>query len=198
MKGVMLEVPEHILRERRISGADQWDEVWEGVLHMVPPPNVEHQDLEWHIETWLRRFWVSSVRKNKVYHQVALSPDQDWVHNYRTPDIVLFTSTHLKFLRPTYCHGPCTVAVEVRSPNDETHEKFDFYAQLAVPEIWVIDRDSKKPEIHILDSGKYREQTTDSDGWLLSQAVNVMLAQVENSLLMQITNEPTSRTLLPE
>lgn len=56
MRGVMLEVPEHILEERRISGADQWDEVWEGVLHMVPPPNVEHQDCEGQIETWLRSF----------------------------------------------------------------------------------------------------------------------------------------------
>ncbi|MCA9160421.1 MAG: hypothetical protein KDA72_18950, partial [Planctomycetales bacterium] len=55
----------------------------EGILHLVPPPNVEYQDLEWQIETWLRRFWVPTARKNKVYHQVALSPSQDWVHNYR-------------------------------------------------------------------------------------------------------------------
>ncbi len=34
MKAVMASVPEHILEWRRRTGADQWDEMWEGVLHM--------------------------------------------------------------------------------------------------------------------------------------------------------------------
>jgi hypothetical protein len=39
MKAVMANVPEHILEWRRRTGADQWDEMWEGVLHMAPSPN---------------------------------------------------------------------------------------------------------------------------------------------------------------
>ena len=42
----MLDVPESLLDERRRQGLDVFDEVWEGVLHMVPPPSGEHQRLE--------------------------------------------------------------------------------------------------------------------------------------------------------
>lgn len=196
MKGVMLEVPNFLIEQRRISGADQWDEVWEGVLHMVPPPNIEHQNLEGLIETWLRTFWVPTQPGNKVLHQVALSPDDSWVQNYRTPDIVLFNSQHQQNLRPTFCHGPCTVAIEIRSPNDESYDKLAFYLTLGVPEVWVIDRDSKHPEVFVLTSGAYQQQAPNTDGWLTSTAVPIMLKHGSNSLVIQLTNiESTCRTL---
>jgi hypothetical protein len=37
----MLDVPGSLLDERRRLGLDVVDEVWEGVLHMVPPPSGE-------------------------------------------------------------------------------------------------------------------------------------------------------------
>ncbi|MCA9187784.1 MAG: Uma2 family endonuclease [Pirellulaceae bacterium] len=198
MKGVMLEVPAHILEERRISGADQWDEVWDGVLHMNPPPSVAHQDLEGQIELWLRQFWVPTGLGNKVFHQVALSPDENWVHNYRTPDVVLFRPAELLHLQPTYCHGPCSVAIEIRSPGDETYEKLAFYAQLKVPEIWVIDSDSRAPEVHKLDATKYQRESAGVDGWFTSAAINAMLKQDGNSLLIQIVGDEATRRKLPE
>ena len=39
----MREVPEHWLEERARLGHDRWDELWEGVLHVVPPPSFAHQ-----------------------------------------------------------------------------------------------------------------------------------------------------------
>ncbi|MBP88039.1 MAG: hypothetical protein CMJ64_15160 [Planctomycetaceae bacterium] len=135
---------------------------------------------------------------NKVYHQVALSPDEDWVHNYRVPDVVLFRRAHRKYLQSAFCHGPCTVAVEIRSPNDETYEKLGFYAELEVPEVWVIDRDSKQLEIHVLDDGSYREQSSDRYGWLRSEAVNVMMKHTKKSLTFQIVGDKASRRTLPE
>jgi hypothetical protein len=54
MKAVMSEVPADILAWRKRTGADRWDEMWEGVLHMPPMPNREHQELEWAMETYLR------------------------------------------------------------------------------------------------------------------------------------------------
>ena len=58
MKAVMANVPEHILAWRRRTGADQWDEMWEGVLHMAPSPNRDHQDFEGALEFWLRLHWA--------------------------------------------------------------------------------------------------------------------------------------------
>ena len=34
-----------VLEDRRKRGADRWDEMWDGVLHMVPPPGSAHQSL---------------------------------------------------------------------------------------------------------------------------------------------------------
>ena len=51
MRAVMPEVPPDILAWRKRTGADMWDEMWEGVLHMAPMPNREHQDLEGAMET---------------------------------------------------------------------------------------------------------------------------------------------------
>lgn len=42
-RAVLLEVPQGLLEERRRKGLDVWDEVWDGVLHMVPPPSGVHQ-----------------------------------------------------------------------------------------------------------------------------------------------------------
>lgn len=54
MRAVMPEVSPAILAWRKRTGADRWDEMWEGVLHMAPLPNREHQDLEGAMETYLR------------------------------------------------------------------------------------------------------------------------------------------------
>jgi hypothetical protein len=36
-------IEEHLLAAREASGADRYDEVWEGVHMMAPMPNDEHQ-----------------------------------------------------------------------------------------------------------------------------------------------------------
>ena len=45
MRAVMSEVPPGLLAWRCRTGADRWDEVWEGVLHMAPSPSDDHQEL---------------------------------------------------------------------------------------------------------------------------------------------------------
>jgi len=46
MRTVVLDPPSAglggLLEQRRISGLDRLDEVWEGVLHMVPAPGFGH------------------------------------------------------------------------------------------------------------------------------------------------------------
>jgi Uma2 family endonuclease len=65
--------------------------------------------------------------------------------------------------------------VEIRSPGDESYEKLEFYAQLGVPEVWIIDRDSKTPEIYTLRAGNYIRQAADAEGWLLSTVTGIEL-----------------------
>jgi hypothetical protein len=46
MKGVIPNVTPEIIASRKQTGAHRWDEIWEGVWHIMASPNREHQDLE--------------------------------------------------------------------------------------------------------------------------------------------------------
>jgi hypothetical protein len=58
MKGVISEVPRCLLDWRRRTGADRWDEMWEGVIHMPPMPNRDHQNLVKDLLIWLEIHWA--------------------------------------------------------------------------------------------------------------------------------------------
>jgi hypothetical protein len=92
MKAVISEVPADILAWRKRTGADRWDEMWEGVLHMPPMPNREHQELEWAMETYPRLRWARP-RKAKVYHNINIASPGGWPNDYRIPDLVLVTQS---------------------------------------------------------------------------------------------------------
>jgi hypothetical protein len=69
MKAVMANLPEHILEWRHRTGADQWDEMWEGSPHLAPSPNREHPRFEF-VESGYRlrgpnaQGWVLSEAAN--------------------------------------------------------------------------------------------------------------------------------------
>jgi Uma2 family endonuclease len=131
MRVVMYEAPpdvEAMLAERRRLGLDKRDEMWDGVLHMVPPPGEAHA--EFSSEFFLA---VGHVAK-----RCGLIPRMETglfraVDDYRVPDQL--------YRRPDQgsdrgAEG-AELVVEVRSPRDETYEKIDFYSGLGVREMIV-------------------------------------------------------------
>ena len=90
MKAVISEVPQHLLDERAAKGLDRWDEMWEGVLHMPPMPNREHQNLALALGSWLRIHWAIPLG-NRVYGPINLASPGGWPKDYRIPDLVLLT-----------------------------------------------------------------------------------------------------------
>ncbi len=198
MKAVMPSVPQHILDWRKRTGADQYDEMWEGVLHMPPSPTRMHQDIEGAVEAWLRWYWVP-LRGAKVYHQINLASIGGWPHNYRIPDLVLLLPQRCAIDRNEYFEGAPDVVVEIHSPGDETYDKFSFYAELGVPEIWVIHRDSRIPEVHRLKRGRYKEQPAGRNGWIKSTQTGIELAHgIGNKLAIRLAGDDDSRHNLPE
>jgi Uma2 family endonuclease len=198
MKAVMPEVPPHILESRKRTGADQWDEMWEGVLHMPPVPNRSQQDLEGHLETWLRANWARP-RGNKVYHQINLASEGGWSTNYRIPDLVLLTPDRFHIDHNEYFEGAPTVVVEIHSAGDEAYDKMPFYAKLGVPEVWIIDRDSKAPEVYVLARDQYEPQAPDAEGWIPSPATGIQLrAHAGQKLALQVAGEPSTLGTVPE
>ena len=136
---------------------------------MPPMPNRVHQELEGALESWLRRFWAQPYG-NKVYHQINLAAPSGWPdRDYRIPDLLLLTPDRFSIDHNEYFEGAPTVVVEIRCPHDETYEKFEFYQRLQVPEIWVVDRDDRRMEIHNFTARGYCLTHPDPRGWLRSR-----------------------------
>jgi Uma2 family endonuclease len=198
MKACLCEVPPHLTEWRKRTGADMWDEMWEGVLHMPPVPNREHQDFQWALETWLRTFWARPGG-NRVHHEINLASVGGWPNNYRIPDLLLLTPDRFAIDKNEYFEGPPAVVVEIRSPDDESYEKLSFYAKLGVPEAWIIDRDTRAPEIYVLVAGDYQKQSPGADGWIRSAATAIQLrGESGRKLAIQLAGNQTTRRLLPE
>jgi len=197
MKGVLPDIPEHILEWRARTGADQWDEMWDAVLHMPPAPNGEHRELEGALEYWLRDRWCPAGG-NKVFHQINLARPGGWPDDYRIPDLVLLAPGRFGIDRNEYFEGAPTVVVEIHSPGDETIEKMPFYARLGVPELWIIDRDTKAPQIHVLADGRYEKHVADAEGWRISSATGVRLrGEMGAKLGIQLADDLATFQVLP-
>ena len=148
---------------------------------MVPAPNIDHQEFEGELEAWFRAFWVAKSG-GRALHNVNVARGDEWQDDYRIPDLILLLPTQFDILRETHIQGPPSLVVEIRSPNDETYDKFSFYAALGVPEILVIDRESKVPQRYVLEQGSYRMTESASEGWLASPEIGVEYRSPGNAL----------------
>ncbi len=196
MKAVLVEVPVILSDWRKATGADRYDESWDGVLHMGPTPNRAHQDLEWALETWLRMHW-SPPSGGRVYHQINVASVGGWPNNYRIPDLVLLLPDRFAIDRNEFFEGGPSAVVEIRSPGDESLEKLPFYAAIGVPEVWIIDRDTREPRLHILTPSGYQNPAADSTGWLSSSLGVELRRSPDDKLLIRLAADHGSQGALP-
>src|SRR5262245_17598843 len=96
--------------------------------------------------------------------------------------------------------GAPLVVVEIASPGDETYDKFLFYAGLGVPEVWVIQSDTRTPEIHLLGPNRtYTPTPIGPDEWLRSPATGVEFRQTRpGKVWTRIAGDTSTAAELPE
>ncbi|HZV05493.1 MAG TPA: Uma2 family endonuclease [Gemmataceae bacterium] len=196
MKAVMPSLLPDIQAIRKKTGADQWDEMWDGVLHMPPAPNRGHQDLEFCLESYLRSYWAPTC-EGKVYHQINVAAIGGWPDNYRIPDLVLLLPQRFAIDRNEYFEGAPDVVVEIHSPGDEAYEKLPFYGDLGVPEVWIIHRDTREPEIHVLKRNRYKKQPASAQGWIRSPHLKIEMAGANGKLAVRLAGDDSTRQELP-
>ncbi len=167
MKAVLLEVPEAMLEERRRLGHDRFDEMWNGVLHMVPPPSMGHQ----HRGTRLVALLHALAEREgliAVYEAGLFRPGRS--DDYRQPDNLVARPEHVS---PRGVEGRAELVVEIRSPNDEAYEKLPFFSEMGVQEVLILDGSSI--ELRRLEADQYVLVDSDLDGWVISTAVPLSL-----------------------
>jgi Uma2 family endonuclease len=135
------------LAQRRSTGADRYDEVWEGVYVMSPLPSLEHQRIVRRLTIVFDQI-VESLGKGEMFPGANLTDRvANWEVNFRCPDIVVvLDESRVNNLESAIVGGP-EFLVEVASPGDRWPQKLDFYASIGVQELLVIDRDTREFEL---------------------------------------------------
>lgn len=150
MKTIILgEQPPEIvafLARRRALDQDRSDEVWEGEYHVVPAPHFWHGQVDSELAALLHPPAKSAGLV--VTSQFNLGA----VDDYRVPDGGYHRAQLSTVWVPT-----AAIVVEVVSPDDETWEKFDFYARRAVEEVCVADPLSRQVRWFVLAGDAYEE-----------------------------------------
>ncbi len=172
MRAVMIASPEW-LAERHKTGADQWDEVWDGVLHVPPTPTSDHQGLESDLEAALRP--LALARGLRIFHQLGVLDPRDHWGNYRIPDVLIIDPANVI---PAGTEGPVEVAIEILSPDDESRDKMPFYAERGVKELWLVDRDTRLVEVYLLRGKVYAIVAPDRAGIIRAPALDLELSVV--------------------
>jgi len=170
MRAVVQQVPESWLAERALLGQDRHDEIWEGVLHMVPAATYEHQmigtKLVVFLEPRLLRGGIQVLYETGVHRPGSAGKD------YRIPDMVFFRDQPGLIVERGLEGAPIAV-LEIRSPDDETYEKFDFWARLGVAEIIVIVPESRAVEVYRIAGDRYVAAPADASGAVHATTIDV-------------------------
>lgn len=143
-----------LLRRRRLSGADRYDEVWDGVYIMSPLANDDHQRLVTYFSTVLQ-IVIGFPGLGEVRAGVNVSDrETDWRTNFRCPDVAVKLNGGIAKIRKAHWFGGPDFAVEIVSPGDRSRRKFDFYAAIGTRELLIVDREPWSLELYALRDGR--------------------------------------------
>jgi Uma2 family endonuclease len=126
--GDMPTVLSSLIAERQRLGLDTHDEIWEGSYHMAPAPTGKHAKSGATIVRLL------SDAADLIGLYSTLEFNLGGPKNFRVPDLGFHRTDPVGAW-----HETAAVVVEVRSPDDESYEKFDFYFDHGVQEILIAD-----------------------------------------------------------
>ena len=194
MRAVILQVSEETLARRRQTGVDRYDEMWEDVLHMAPAPAYEHQRIVSAIDRFLGLLCERYAR-GMLAPGINVFSDASASQDYRIPDLTFVAAGRQDIIAPDGIRGGGPDAViEVRSPEDETYDKFPFFGRLGIREVIVVHRDTKETEIYHLVGRGYGGVSRDHQGWLRSEVLNVRFARTDSSrLVIEDLADPSTR-----
>ncbi len=171
-------VPDEMIEERRRLVLDRRDEMWDGVLHMVPPASLAHGGIGLDLGSLLRPQARDRGLRGFVRPGI-FDPEVADMRSYRVPD--------LAFARPQDVtergiEGRAVLAVEILSPRDESHGKLPYYRQVGVEELLYVDQRSKAFEVRRPEGEGWSLAEADDEGWTGLSSLGVALRLVDGRL----------------
>jgi Uma2 family endonuclease len=143
---------QELLERRRRLKLDRHDEVWEGLLHVVPAPSGEHSTLGAQVKRLLATPAAAAGLIVTDDFNVG-----DSKNNFRVPDGGL----HRDQPRGVWI-ATAALVLEVLSPDDDTWQKLPFYAAHHIDEILILDPDTRA--VHWLSLAGERYEPIEQSG----------------------------------
>jgi len=164
-----------MLEERRRSGLDGRDEMWDAVVHMVPPAGDAQQEVQAELFPILAGL---AKRCGLVprFETGLFNTDSD----YRVPD-QLFCRPDQRSARGA---EGAELVVEVRSVGDETYDKIDWYAERGVREVLIVHPAGRRIELLRNVGGRLLPVSAGGSGAFVSDVLDVALATVAGRLVL--------------
>ena len=103
--------------------------------------------------------------------------------DYRVPDLVFFPADRTEIIGELGLVGAPLAVLEIRSPGDETGDKLDFWAALGVPEVLVIEPETRKVEVYRLAGPRYLATSAGEQGRIHAATIDVRLSTTEGPRL---------------
>ncbi len=172
-------VIDSLLKERAEFGIDFLDEVWEGVLHMSPPPHGEHQalimDLGIAMKAQASRHGLGRILPQAGVREPG-TPTKGPRSNFRVPDLVLIPPGYS--LIDGWIEDGASLVVELRSEREVVREKLAFYADRKVLEVLYVDWRSLEIELFDLRGGRPVLVSPDREGFVVVRTLAVRARRV--------------------
>ena len=169
----MLDAPESMLAERRRLGLDVFDEMWDGLLHMVPPPGGPHQNFGAKLLVVLSP--LAQHAGLEPHYEAGLFRS---TKDYRVPDQLYCRPED----RSDRGAEGAELVVEIRAPGDQTYDKIDFYAELGVREMLIVHPLEQRVELLRLVDSRLLLVTSEGTGAVRSDVLGASFATVESAL----------------
>lgn len=133
-----------LIEERRRTGIDRFDEVWEGLYVVNPPPSFRHSTVAGLILDLLRPH--ADGRGLVVRREVGIGRPDD----HRIPDVVVAATADLD--EAAHYLLTAAIAIEVLSPNERI-DKRPFYLANGVTEVVLVDPEAGNVEWYAIAAG---------------------------------------------
>jgi Uma2 family endonuclease len=149
-------------------------ELVDGKLEVLPVPTFSHQFIVRFLFEMLQTF-VKARQSGEVLF--APLPTRIRLNTVREPDLIYISTKRLKRMRGKYPTG-ADLVMEVVSEGTEAHTR-DYkvkrkdYAQLGIPEYWIVDPQTERVTVLVLKGKQYRVHGEFAPG---EQATSVALA----------------------
>ena len=188
-----------LIRRRRRLGLDRYDEVWEGVYVMSPPPRSSHQRIAGWLDMILRQV-VECTGRGLVLPVIGISDrHQGWKQNYRVPETAVFLNGTAARNYETHWVGGPDFCVEIASPGEKVEDKLPFYASIGTREVLLVLRSPQRLRLMTLINGELvvaGESSHTRSDWVSSNVVPLSFCMADNehwqTFQVRRTDEPGS------